>query len=278
MDNVIPAAGRFTAKNEIEKVNMFVVHRKPEDVVDFIEGAMSHRTEIIKSDHPEQFMVTGIMFTPIGVTDDGYTDPVEVVECGDKFSTMADCISDHANDQGLLNFITNGAVGLHLMVLGGCYENPSLPIMTDIVTVGPRMVEDENDHTGNTLIENPETYNVSWSDLQGFIVGELLGQCCCGRPQDVLRFCHDAIEHLGMRHWDRSQGDLAETDFWKNRMAAEAKYGSGPLYYVWHNLENLDYLEHGSSAPGWLTGEGEHFLALMKLEIAAYPEIYADGK
>jgi hypothetical protein len=81
-----------------------------------------------------------------------------------------------------------------------------------------------------------------------------------------------------MKQWDRSQGELADSDHWKNRMAAEAKYGTGPMYYVWHNLENLDYLEHGGCAPGWLTGEGEHFLALMQIEIASCPEAYADGK
>lgn len=279
MGNVIPAEGKFGAKNEIEKVNMFLVHRKPEDVVDYIEGAMSYRTEIIKPGHSEQFMVTGILFEHIAVSDDGYADPVKVIEIGDRYSRMAEAVAEYGNDQGLLNFITNGAVGLHLMVLGGCYENPSLPIATDIETIGPRMVNDPDAHPSlDTKIQNPETYGVSWGGLQSFIVGELLGQCCCGRPEDVLRFCHDAIEHLGMREWDRSHGELAETDFWKNRMAAEAKYGSGPLYYVWHNLENLDYLEHGSSAPGWLTGEGEHFLALMQIEIASNPEEYADGK
>jgi len=279
MSNVIPAAGRFAEKaKDALKVNMFILHKEPADVIDFIEGALSYRTEIIKQGHPDQFLVTGVLFEHIAISQDGYTDPVQVVECEGKFCTMAEAVTDHANDQGLLNFITNGAVGLHLMVLGGCYENPSLPIMTDVVTVGPRMIEDENDHTGKTLIENPDTYNVCWQDLQGFIVGHLLGQCCCGRPQDVLRFCHDTIEHLGIKRWDRSEGNLKDTDFWKNRMAAEAKYGSGPLYYVWHNLENLGYLEHGGSAPGWLTGEGEHFLALMQIEIASDPENYADGK
>lgn len=282
MGNVIPAEGKFAAKvAEIEKVNMFLVHHKPEDVVDFIEGALSYRTEIIKPGHSEQFMVTGIIFTPIAVSDDGYADRVKVIEVGNKFSRMAECVDDYGNDQGLLNFITNGAVGLHLMVLGGTYENPSLPIATDIETIGPRMIRDPDAEPGPgpwPMIQNPETYGVSWGDLQGFIVGHLLGQCCCGRPQDVLRFCHDTIEHLGMKQWDRSQGELADSDHWKNRKAAEAKYGSGPLYYVWHNLENLDYLEHGGSAPGWLTGEGEHFLALMQLEIASDPENYADGK
>lgn len=280
MNTVIPAVGRFTEKvRAAQRVNMFVIHKQPNEVVALLDGALSYRTEIIKPGHSEQFMVTGILFTPIALSDDGYSDPVHVITCKGNYSQMAECIDDYASDQGLLNFITNGAVGLHLMVLNGGYANPSHPVDGNVITVGPRKVRDRNHPGDETVwIDNPESYNCHWGDLQSFIVGHVLDQCCCGRPQDVLRFTYDTIEHLGMKQWDRNDGPLIESESWKNRMAAEAKYGSGPLYYVWHNLENKDLLEHGGSAPGWLTGEGEHFLALMKIEIDSDPAEYADGK
>lgn len=279
MDNVIPAAGRFAEKaREEQRVNMFVVHHKPEDVVEYVEGALSWHTEVIKQGHSEQFLVTGIIHSHIALSGDGYTDPVKVVMVGNKFSRMADCIDEYGNDQGLLNFITNGAIGLHLMVLGGSYEQPSLPVDGNIVTVGPRKIRDPDDETGEAMIDNPESFGCHWGDLESFLVGSVLGQCCCGSPRDVLRFTFDSIEHLGMRQWDRDEGPLTESASWKNRLAAAAKYGDGPMYYIWHNLENLDLLEHGGCAPGWLTGEGEHFLALLKIEIGDKPDEYASGK
>lgn len=280
MDNVIPAAGRFAEKaKEEQRVNMFVVHRHPVEVVDYLEGALSYHSEIIKQGHPEQFWVTGIIHSPILLSKDGYTDPVKVIEVGSGYSRMADCISEYGNDQGLLNFITNGAIGLHLMVLGGSYENPSLPTDGNIVTVGPRKIQDP-DHEGREpfWIDNPESYQCHWGDLEGFLLGEVLGQCCCGSPRDVIRFVFDTIEHLGMPYDDDKVHKAGSGPRWLNRKAAEAKYGDGPLYFVWHNLEALDLTEHGGCAPGWLTGEGEHFLALLKIEIGDKPDEYASGR
>lgn len=279
MDNVIPAAGRFAEKaKEEQRVNMFIVHRHPIEVVDYLEGALSYHSEIIKQGHPEQFWVTGIIHSHIVMSDDGYTEPVKVIEIGKGFSRMAECISEYGNDHGLLNFITNGAIGLHLMVLGGSYANPSLPVDGEIKDVGPRKIRDPDDETGEAMIDNPESFNCHWGDLQGFLLGCVLNQCCCGSPSDVIRFIFDTIEHLGMPYDDDKVHGAGNGPRWLNRKAAEAKYGDGPLYFVWHNLEVLDLTEHGGCAPGWLTGEGDHFLELLRIEIGPKPDDYASGR
>lgn len=277
MGNVIPAATRFLDRQKDDlKTNMFVVHRKPEEVVDLIEGSISYRTEIIRPGHPEQFMVTGILFTPIAVTDDGYTDQVAVIEIGNGYSSMAEAVGDYANDQGLLGFITNGSVALHLMVLGGGFSNPALPVDAAIVTMGPRMIVDPEDTSGKKMIENPEQYNCHWGDLESFLVGEVLGQCCCGMPDEVLKYTFEAIEHLGMPYDNIPFGSKEKGPRWLNREAAQKKYGHGPLYFLWHNLEVLDLTEHGGSAPGWLTGEGDHFLELLRIEVGRKSETNDD--
>jgi hypothetical protein len=85
-------------------------------------------------------------------------------------------------------------------------------------------------------------------------------------PWDVIQFIHDGIAHLAMprQEWGGKTGvKFAETESWKARKAAEAKHSDGSMYFLWHSLENMDLLEHGGSAPGWLTGKGEHFFTLV---------------
>lgn len=45
MNTVIPAVGRFTEKvRAAQRVNMFVIHKQPNEVVALLDGALSYRT------------------------------------------------------------------------------------------------------------------------------------------------------------------------------------------------------------------------------------------
>lgn len=260
MSNVIDAAGKFG-----NKVNALILHHSAEQVKDLIVGALQHRTEVFKPGHTKSFMITGVVFQPIVVSDDYYTDRVETVTLPNaqgsinNYSQCADVIIDNATTRGLKEFIEHDSLALSLMVLGGGITHN---LKGDIVEVGPRLIQD--DDYPDKFVENPEFYGCHWNDLGNFILGSKLNQCTCGLPDTVIQFVYDGIEHLGMDDKAECHIKFEDRPYWVNRMAAVKKYGDGPLYFLWHNLEVLEFTEHGSSAPGWLTGKGEHLLLLLK--------------
>ena len=235
--------------------NLFIVHTSSEldKVAHYYEGAISVRTEIFKQRHEGQYMVTAIEFT---VEEDSMT-PVTVLGIDSNrtvnLNRGAMMLSETANYRTLHSFIDRGQVAIALGVFGCYYRSDK--------------------ETGDNDLLSSDGCN--WDDVGDIFLGSIVGQCLCGMPGDVVDFIHDGIAHLAMPR-EESGGKtgikFADTKAWQARMAATAKHSDGSLYFLWHSLENADLLEHGGSAPGWLTGKGEHFFTLADAAVNEYTD------
>lgn len=226
--------------------NLFIVHSgdQLEKVAPYYEGALACRTEIFKQGHEGQYMVTAVKFT----VEENPMKPVQVIGVHDlsaiNFNRGAESILETANYRTLHSFIDRGQIAIALGVFGCYYRS------------------DKETWDGGLLSAD----GCNWDDIGDIFLGSIVGQCLCGMPFDVIQFIHDGIAHLAMpkQEWGGKTGIVfVETEQWKARQAAEAKHSDGSLYFLWHSLENMGLLEHGGSAPGWLTGKGEHFFTLV---------------
>jgi hypothetical protein len=198
---------------------------------------------------------------------------VTVFDRGDQFSSTEFTVEDKSN---LLPHLLGGR-GVKELVAAAADDRIKTQTLIDFIGVGPlalslgvlgARVEYWDDESPATSITNVyDADECCWTYVDGLLLGKILNQCLCGMPWETFIFVFHSIEHLGMPLPENPMRDLDKSDRWKNRMAAVAKYGDGPLYYIWHSLEHYELLEHGSSAPGHLTGKGEHFLELMKYAI-----------
>jgi hypothetical protein len=239
--------GEVIAINVGEKKNVFIIHSQPMDLSALAEGAIGHRTECLNEGRKDEFHITGIIHTPVDKNKDykNHTAnkvPVTFIKHHDikqNYCRAAEVLEEYANDCGLHDFVYVGTTGLAMMVLGATYENTDIEGYEGLITIG------EAGEAG-----------VSWDNVENFVLGEVLEQCLCGRPDTVTRFMHDILLCVAGPRAHEEGVPFAESHWAKTRAAAEAKYGDGPMYFAWHFLENKNFLEHGSSAPGWFTGEG----------------------
>jgi hypothetical protein len=102
------------------------------------------------------------------------------------------------------------------------------------------------------------------------VLGDLLGLCGCGRPEEVLRYVLDALRLVAMRGPSEYDGHRAWYDA-EYRPRVDDLFGgnTGAEYFMWYMLADKDLTEHGGSVPGWLTALGEEVLADLEAWDAA---------
>ena len=85
-----------------------------------------------------------------------------------------------------------------------------------------------------------------WETAEDFLQGYVVGHCCCGTPEISLAYLRDVMALLR---------DKVDYD------TRQAYFGSeGEQYTIYYMLDKLEFTEHGSSVPGWLTEKGKEFL------------------
>jgi hypothetical protein len=94
----------------------------------------------------------------------------------------------------------------------------------------------------------------------------LLGFCACGRPEENLGYVLDGMEVLFESRPSMSEGREAWDAWyrpWRDRVSAHFKTSEAEYFFAYW-LDHEGYADHGGSVPGWLTGEGEKLLGLLR--------------
>ena len=103
-----------------------------------------------------------------------------------------------------------------------------------------------NDETGDYVCDD----GISWDDDPlDFVLIVQLNQCGCGMPEETAKYILKTLETINGRFDDEDTTDM------KGHFHSE-----GENYFVLHILEHLELLEHGTSAPGWLTIKGKEVM------------------
>lgn len=95
---------------------------------------------------------------------------------------------------------------------------------------------------------------VSWSSLESYLQGSVLGFCCCGVPDYSLEVVFKALFYLNEYRENR----VDYNTFNKN---CNEYFGNDKIkYFVWYTIDEMGLTEHGGSVPGWLTKKGKNLL------------------
>lgn len=92
-------------------------------------------------------------------------------------------------------------------------------------------------------------------------IASWLGFCGCGSPEAALSALCDLLETL----------DLPWEDGSRQRMKAALCPNDGLRYALWYYLTEAGLLEHGTSVPGWLTGDGKNFVREVRRLLSLIP-------
>lgn len=109
----------------------------------------------------------------------------------------------------------------------------------------------------------------SWEDA----LGDVLGFCGCGRPEDALLYIRNLLRILNEDSPDSfgPGGREKWNEWYKNHRARIDTFfhnDSGAEYLAYYVLTDKDLLEHGGSVPGWLTQKGKDFLTDLEAHSA----------
>lgn len=227
-----------------------IVHAKGSDVSSYLIDAITHRTEVFDEGRRTQYCVTGVVYAhgDPDFPNDPSTPSTFVIHPDAvtyRFRNILELIENVTNYRTVRQFIDRGRRAISLAILGGHYYNNDYLEDTTVV--------DEND--------------CSWDDLGEFLVAFYLGMCLCGEPETVLEFIYDGLSFINIEVPEEGKFEERFAEYWAARKVVETKYTDGPLYFLWHHLENLGLLIHGSSAPGQFTATGQEYFYLLQLEM-----------
>jgi len=94
----------------------------------------------------------------------------------------------------------------------------------------------------------------------------LLGFCCCGMPDENLRYVLGGLELIESLR-SSPQGKVEWSAWWEEHKARELRhFGSeraAYFFYYWCS-DPAKLTEHGSGVPGWLTEKGKAMLDLLR--------------
>jgi len=97
-----------------------------------------------------------------------------------------------------------------------------------------------------------------YEDPIDFVQASILDFCCCGCPEDNLKYIRDVLEHINWKY-----GRQEPFDEWYKEwrvMAPSLFVNDGAEYFIYYVLAAKNLTEHGGSVPGWLTVEGQELL------------------
>jgi len=91
-------------------------------------------------------------------------------------------------------------------------------------------------------------------DPLDFILMVQLKQCGCGMPEEAGKYTLAILKSIAGRFDKQNPTDINEPF-----------HSKGEAYFVWHTLDHLGLLEHGSGAPGWLTDKGKEVMGDLQV-------------
>lgn len=99
-----------------------------------------------------------------------------------------------------------------------------------------------------------DEHGVSWSTLESYLQGSVLGFCCCGVPEYSLSIVYKALSLLNSYRKD-------EIDYDSFSNGCLKQFGSQEItYFIWYTIDEMGLTEHGGSVPGWMTEKGKELL------------------
>lgn len=97
-----------------------------------------------------------------------------------------------------------------------------------------------------------EEYGATIDEVFVFdIIGQKLGFCGCGLPEDAIDYCYQGLKRV-------ESLALSKSDF-PNPFASE-----GEEYFFFYWLDKKGFTEHGGSVPGWLTEKGKDMILAIE--------------
>ncbi len=82
---------------------------------------------------------------------------------------------------------------------------------------------------------------------------EKAGFCGCGQPDEAATFLFSVLDCIDQLQHDRDYSRL-------DKLIPDP----GMRYFILYQLDNLGFLDHGGSVPGWLTQDGRDCLELLR--------------
>ena len=116
---------------------------------------------------------------------------------------------------------------------------------------------------------------VQMGRCEEFLQGHILGFCCCGVPQDSLRYVRDCLRHVANRDTvNKKRNTHKEGDEWDTAYQEWDKAGKELMgraeYFTLYFLDQKVFTEHGSSVGGsWLSSKGKELL--QDLDVRLFP-------
>ncbi len=108
--------------------------------------------------------------------------------------------------------------------------------------------KDKDQHEEENYYTDKNGY--AWDGQQDFLQGGILGFCCCGIPNQNLKYVGKALRLLS----NLSNQLISYEEFNEQQLSL---FGSREgAYFMWYFLSSKDLTEHGGSVPGWLSKEG----------------------
>lgn len=115
-------------------------------------------------------------------------------------------------------------------------------------------IDNYKNDAGEYVGQDGETFGTA----EAFIV-HALGFCECGAPDLAIRYVRDALQLVhDQEHklWEKSITYEQWTESVRRVLGSD-----GAEYFMWYWLQKKGFAEHGGSVPGWLTTDGEEWLA-----------------
>ena len=103
-----------------------------------------------------------------------------------------------------------------------------------------------------------------YEDVTGLVQCGILDSCMCGRPEQNIQYVLGGFELIAEK---RPNGGREDWDAWYQDYVKRcvAHFGNDAAeYFFWYWTDSAGYTEHGGSVPGWLTGEGEKLIGLLR--------------
>ena len=97
-----------------------------------------------------------------------------------------------------------------------------------------------------------------FDDIEDLIHNGFFNFCCCGIPENSLRFVWEVLYNLDYiwKHKDSPSEEWSQLwRDWENKQKDK-----NAVYFLYYWLDNEGFTEHGGSVPGWLTVDGEDLL------------------
>lgn len=101
-----------------------------------------------------------------------------------------------------------------------------------------------------------------YEDAESFIATGILNLCGCGTMEESSKMVRDVLYMIDNR---------LKSDHYSLKLEEYFQGNEGLKFFTYHMLDNLELLEHGTIAPGWLTDKGKEVLSDL-IEVYGRPE------